>query len=534
MLVCNGEPLLNLQVMISLKRTVACTMKTHLFYMKTMTKNVLFLFTLLFIVFLTYQTYGAAGVSVSLFTSVYTYSFITFNLFLVIASTYIMLNRSDALKFLERDVLKKQYNLIVAGIAIALVVAVLPVAIMIFFKNDMTQTAFLLKGIAHFLIIWLLASGLAIVIGSSVSLLVRNQFAYLVSLGIYGGLVWMSVNSPDTPIKRYLNIFDDTTYIASNNLSGPLVNMNYLLDKLFVLFLILVLIFLVRSFLAAKRKVVNILLLAVCIASLGLLPVWGQSTLQMIEPPLNQTAEMENKYEIQQYNMDLDLGFQLKNKVTMTIDFSEDVKEIMLALDDIFVIKELQVDDEAVPFTHQNDMVMIASPHQKGEAVTLTLNYQGTVEMVNNLGFSTYYVTRDAINLPGQFFDWYPHVKGQNTIDFDVLVNAKTEVYSNIASSSNDQKHLSGASESLNIFAGQYQQTEVDGIQYTIPRHVHAESFAASFQTAVDQSNLSEDDLSTINNQNYEKVIAGIWPLYADGNSVRVVGDTVLVNYHGS
>lgn len=301
----------------------------------------------------------------SLFTSVYTYSFITFNLFLVIASTYIMLNRSDALKFLERDVLKKQYNLIVAGIAIALVVAVLPVAIMIFFKNDMTQTAFLLKGIAHFLIIWLLASGLAIVIGSSVSLLVRNQFAYLVSLGIYGGLVWMSVNSPDTPIKRYLNIFDDTTYIASNNLSGPLVNMNYLLDKLFVLFLILALIFLVRSFLAAKRKVVNILLLAVCIASLWLLPVWGQSTLQMIEPPLDQTAEMENKYEIQQYNMDLDLGFQLKNKATMTIDFSEDVKEIMLALDDIFVIKELQVDDETVSFTHQNDMVMIASPHQK-------------------------------------------------------------------------------------------------------------------------------------------------------------------------
>lgn len=509
-------------------------MKTYLFYIKTTTKSALFLFTLLFISFLTYKVYGAINISVSYFTAVYVYSIICFNLFLVTTSTYIMLNRSNILRFLERDILKKQYSLIVSCTVITLFTASFPILLMFFFKNDLTQPIFLLKGITHFLIIWLLSNILAVVIGSSISLLVRNKFSYLFSLLVYGWFVWMSMNLPIKPINRYLNIFDDNTYTLSNNISGPLFNMNYFLDKLFLILVIFLFIFLVRSFVASKMRVINFLILGVLIISVCLLPIWSNS--KYLSDSIQTNQNVKNTYEIQKYNMNLELTNKLKNKVTMLINFPKDSKDITLALDNIFVIKNLKINNNSVSFTNKNDVVTIHSSHKQGDTITLTMEYEGTVDVVNNIGVNTYYVTKSAINLPGYFFDWYPNIKGQSSIDFNISVDATTKIYSNIPSVSSNEKHLVGSSNSLNIFAGQYQQVQVDKIQYIIPISYNFDGFKSNFESLVnnisENTNLSKDDLLIIKNKNYTRVIVGVWPFDISSNPVQVIGDTILVNYN--
>lgn len=486
--------------------------------------------------FLTYKVYGAISISVSYFTTVYIYGIICFNLFLLTASTYTMLNSSTVLRFLERDRLKKQYALIVSCTIITLFIALFPIVLMLIFKNDLTPPLFLLKGMAHFLIIWLLSNLLAAVIGSSISLLVRNKFAYLLSLLVYGWFVWMSMHSPAKPINRYLNIFDDSTYILSNNISGPLFNRNYFLDKLFLILVLFLLIFLVRSVVSSKRRAINCFILGGLIISVGVLPIWSQANHQSVRIPAYQTVK--SPYKIQKYTMNLELTNKLKNKATMVINFPKDSKDIVLALDDIFVVKNLKLDHQPVSFTHKNNVVTIPSSHKQGESVTLTMEYEGFVDVVNDIGVNTYYVTKSAINLPGYFFDWYPNIKGQGLSDFDVSIDAAAKkVYSNISAvSSNNEKHLTGSSNSLNLFAGQYQQVQADQIQYIIPISDNIDGFKSSFQSSIDtipeHAGLSKEDLFILKNKNYTRVIVGIWPFEINSHSVQVIGDTVLVNYN--
>lgn len=510
-------------------------MKTNLFYIKTITRSALFLLTLLFLFFLTYNLYESIFVSITYFTANYIYSIICFNLFLVTASTYTMLNRSNVLIFLERDSLKKQYSLILSCGIISSIIALLPVSLMFLFANDLTQPTFLLKGITHFLIIWLISNTLAAVIGSSMGLLIKNKFSYLSSLIVYGFFVWVSSNIPIKPINKYLNIFDDNTYIVSNNLSGIIFNTDYFLDKLFIILIIFSFIFIVRIFLVPKKKIINSLILSILVVSIFSLPIWSNSNYQTVTFPTNQS--MKNiSYEIQEYNMNLELNNKLKNKATLKIGFLENSKDIVLALDNIFSVKNLKISNSPTSFTHNNNLINIPSTHKKGDVITLTIDYEGTVNMNNNIGFNTYYVAESAINLPGSVFDWYPNLRNQSSIDFEVTVNSSAKIYSNISSLSSEEEHLVGTANSLNIFAGQYQQAEVDGIQYIIPNSFTVNGFKSDLESIIKSmlgnKNFPEDDLLVLKDKKYKRVIVGIWPFGVSSSPVQIIGDTILVYYN--
>ncbi|MGN7408104.1 hypothetical protein [Sporosarcina sp. SAFN-010] len=457
-------------------------------------------------------------------------------MFLLTSSTYLMQNQSVVLSYLEGDKLKKQYSLLVSSLILSIILSLVPISLILTLQNNLTQPMFLVKDISHFLIIWVLSSILAAVIGSSVSILMKNNFSYLVSFLIYGWFVWKSRDLPVNPINRYLNIFDDNTYIMSNTISGPLFNMNYLLDKLFVILVIAFFISIVRISVGVslKKKFTNLSMSLFFLGFIIYLPYLNTIS--------NASTSVENKqssnftYQITKYEMDLDLVNSLKNTAILTINFMEPTENIFLNLDDTFSIKSIEINNESTTFTHENNLVRIPSNYKRGDTILVTVQYEGTVELVNNLGFTTYYVSGNAVNLPGTFFDWYPTMENKNAVDFDITVNSNADIYSNIDWTSTKKNKLIGTTTSLDLFAGQYQQLQKDGVQYIIPISYNANEFVSDLQTSlkglIESGNLSKDDLLNLKNKRYRQVIVTIWPLNASDSYIQINGDTILINYN--
>lgn len=91
-------------------------MPTILFYVKVATKNALFVLTMLFVLFFTYNVYPSLQTAVNTFVSFYVFSMIGFHLFLITIATYVMQrNESDVLRYLERNPVKKQFQFLAAS-----------------------------------------------------------------------------------------------------------------------------------------------------------------------------------------------------------------------------------------------------------------------------------------------------------------------------------------------------------------------------------------------------------------------------------
>lgn len=508
-------------------------MKTYPFFIKTSFKNPLFFFAILFVGFLTYQTYGTIHISVSYFTSNFVFNVICFNLFIITVTTSVMHERTNVLTFLERDQLKKQISLLISSISLSLLVALFPVFLIVIFKNELLQPNFLIKEIFHFLTIWLLANLLAAVIGSSIGLLVKNKFSYLISLVVYGMFVWMSQTIKDAPIKRYFNIFDDSTYMPINSISGTLLNTSYFLDKLFLVLLILSILFLVRSVIARKKRGLYGAVFALLIGSLVVLPIWSEKTYETVALATDQS--LQNVFEIEKYDMDIVLANKLANKAEMKISFLKESEEITLILDDLFSISQVEVDGNPVSFSHAKNEIKVQSVHSPGETITLTIEYEDSVDVANKRGFQTYYVTPTASNLPGHVFAWYPDPRIQGLIDFNISVTASSKVYSNLPTDSSDANQFGGFAKNVSLFTGQYQQIDHMGIHYTIPFDYDVISLNSTMESIInalpENVELSKDDLETLKNKTYTHVIVGIWPVDENNALIQVEGDTVLVNY---
>lgn len=509
-------------------------MPTILFYVKVATKNALFVLTMLFVLFFTYNVYPSLQTAVNTFVSFYVFSMIGFHLFLITIATYVMQrNESDVLRYLERNPVKKQFQFLAASMIVSLAVALVPVTLMVLLTNSLTSPAFLWKEIAHFVIIWLLSSLLAAVIGSSVSMLVKSKFAYVVSLVIYGLFVWMSFQLPTTPLHRYMNPFDNNMYLRPNHLSGVLWNVDYVYDKIFLLLIVVLLLSFVAFSVSvsSKGKWTGLVTFVVALVSLWLLPSF--SPIAPVSSKADSTGADHVPYSIETYEMDVTLTNTLRNTATLTFHVTEPTEAVRLRLDDVFSIEEVDVNGEKVSFTHEDGILDLAVKRDVGEPLVVTVQYEGVVELIDSIGFSTYYVTKRAINLPGVYFDWYPTVESNDPIHFEVDVHSSAPLYSNLDSS--EPGHWSGVATSVNVFAGQYESFHSDGVTFIIPTSVRPDAFIARFQSFVDETikkgRFTERERSILEEKTYERVIVAIWPFQANEHLIEIVGDTMFVYY---
>nr|MBO2481267.1 hypothetical protein [Bacillaceae bacterium] len=504
------------------------------FYIKAMIKNPIFFIYLSFVLFFVYFIKDSLHITIFRFVTLFFHGYICSNLFLLISAAWVISKQYETFVFLERDVLKKQWKLLFSAFIISSVVALLPMAAMVTFKNPLTDGSFLWKGLVHFFILWTISNMLAATIGTTIGIFVRHRASILLSLLLYGFFLWKSMNMSFTYQAKLLNIFDDHMQAMTNTMSGTIFNLNYFLDKLFLILLMLFLLLITYS-VYRKEKTAYILLAVLALLAMEGVAISGEKNVQKIQKyPAAEFAHVP--YAVQTYKMDLALTNRLENTAELEMSFSAAGDNIKLLLDDCFTIDSVKVNDSLVKFTHKNNVLTISATYRPNETKKVVVSYGGDVQIEDELGVPIYYVTSDAVNLPGWLFAWYPTVPEPKPSYYDVRLDASTKIYSNLGIFTGETER-EGETSSLSLFAGQYQTLKENGLTYILPINYNLENFQSRLdlliqeKTKEKQRTLTTSDIQFLQDRAYKTVIVGSWPYNAKDGDIQLVGNTLFFNY---
>lgn len=503
------------------------------FYIKLLTKNAVFICSILILSVYIYFILESLDQSIQAFTSVFYYGFICFNLFFLVFSAYIVSKQYELFAFLEQDIFKKQSIVLLSCFIISLFISFLPIAIMLIFKNPFMEFPFIWQGIFHFFILWMLSNLFAAALGTSFGILLKSELSILLSLAIYGWFVWeAATQNPNSAFKKFTNIFDDHLKTLSNPVSGNLLDSFYFLDKLFLILVILFLFYIPRSILHKKYKVRYMAVAALTFCFIAGTVFFGEQQIQKIEAV--PTKLINDTYKIHSYKMDLSLSNHLENTVEMKLYFTEDGNFIEMLLDKHFDIRFIKIGNEKVTFAHKGHLIKIDYSYKKNETITCVINYKGRVHLENELGATYYYVSKNSVNLPGWVFPWYPSKPNPEDAFFEVHVQSPAKLYSNLGMIYEETGLMKGNATSLNLFAGQYQQVKDQDVLYLIPIHFNFDVFKSQLKDSINSFLKEEDSLpkreqKQLQKMDFKKIIIGSWPV--EYRWIHPVGDTLLINH---
>ncbi|MBW6411649.1 hypothetical protein [Clostridium weizhouense] len=509
------------------------------FYLKIMIKNPLFLIAILLNIFLTYKQCGALRQSIFVFSQVYCFGFICSNLFLLISSTYVMYKDYDILNLLENNILKKQLAIIITGFIISILTILIPMLVIIIFRNKSFEYSFDLRGIINFCIVWNLSNLIASVIGSTIGCICRNIFAMLLSIIVYGLFIFELYNPSTKVLYKLFNIFDDSTLMGGNYICGEIFNTLYYLDKVFIV-LIAALILSISFIVNKNNKRLKYIIFIITIF-LGMISIVYYNDINRSTTTTIEYKDLVNtKYTIKSYDMNIDISNNIKNTTHINININDDSEEIVLLLDKLFKINKVSINNVDVNFEHEDNNLYIKHKFNKGTLVDIVIEYSGNVFVENDLGMSVYYVSNLAVNLPESTFSWYPKINNNYVIDFNVNIKANKQVYSNlnIIDKCDNVYKFQGKSLGVNVFSGDYKEEFIDNCQYIIPINQNSQQLKSRLDKYISKLNvtdgLSEADLEFLKSRKFKKVIGGIWDINTLNNdinsSVQIFEDTLIIN----
>ncbi|KOC31255.1 hypothetical protein [Clostridium botulinum] len=512
--------------------------KTTEFYLKIMIKNPLFFISLFFNVFLLYKQSSALEFSMFEFSQVFYFGFICSNLFFLIISTYVTYKNYIILNFLEKNLLKKQISIILSSIIISTITSLIPILTMLILKNPIFQLKFVVTGVLHFFIIWILSNLLAATIGCFVGSICKNSTSMIISPFIYSLFAYHSYNSSSSPLWKLFNIYDDFTMIDISNICGHLFNRAYYFDKLFVVLLALFIFSLICAFNKNIKRLYSGLFVCFTAACIFINVFF---TFNHGSTYLKEYHSLENvNYTIESYNMNLKLKNTLENTVTINVKINKNSDNINMLFDDLFKVKALSINEVQSTFNHENNTLKIKHNCTKGDRLKILIKYTGGVDVVNDVGSPIYYVSKYATNLPITAFYWYPKTIQDSLIDFDISVNAYNSIYSNLnlLNCSDNIYKFKGQSLGLNLFSGQYKKYILNNIEYIIPTSMDLKYFESYISDIIKDENniknLSKKQLDFVKNHKYKKVICCIWeynPKNKDLNPIiQIFEDTLIIH----
>lgn len=515
--------------------------KISMFYTKVITKSILFWITVLVSILLTIMTATLMKMSVFQYIESSYPVYIVMNLFVLVSTSSLIHKNTDILSYLERDPLEKQIQVFLSILLIIGIFSLLPITLLIIIHSPLVGMNFLLIEIIHFLMIWLLSNAFAAAIGVTVSTVFKNEWSVILSILVYVFvLVTLHGEGPDRPIYRFMNLFGDQTFISTNHLAGVLSNASYYMDKLFVVLVIVSMILLNGILLSKKKRLKWIVAEITCLAMLIMLVNVANQNNQLF------TYEYESlevdAYKVDAYDMDITLGSRLKSQVTMQVEFFEKSNTLQFLLDDIFLVSSIKINDELADFTHDNHTLTINGIYNASEKVSVVIDYKGSVNVLSEIGFDTFYVTRTAVNLPDDQFYWYPKLPTMEASKYQAHIVSKAPLYSNLAieKKSKDEYILTGDSTGISVFAGMYKTVENAGILYVLPVDHHSFDRLSNYLNLALEERLSDvgvnhsltdEQRATLEMKKYKQVIVGIWPSGDVTDVLQVYEDTVLLRY---
>ena len=515
------------------------------FYLKVILKSPLIIISLLFTTYIMLVQSSALSYSINSYTRVTFYGFISFNLFLLLSSTYSMNKNYELSNFLEKNKFKKLIYILLTSLIISSLAFIIPFIVIIFRTFNKFSLSDIFYGTLNYFLLWNLSNLLCSLIGIIVGLLTKRWYSYIFSFIIYSGYISCIYGPAKSIFKKLICTFSDNIFVEENFLAPILFNIPYLLDKVFIILFIFTLINFIYLFTRSKKTSLIPMVSLVTIISLliGIIPLSNKFAKIGTEDYHNiETAD----YIIEDYKMDLKTTSTLKNSCTLHLKAINSTNNILFMLDSIFSVNSISIDNEDYTFEHINNKIKLNYNLKENQTVTIKFDYSGFVDISNYLGVNTYYVNNEYINLPDKNFYWYPCINDNNFYDFKINLQTNSDIYTNLNiddSINSSNKHiytLSGNDAGFCICAGNYQSITIDNITYIVPKQYKIDLFKQyidklSERILADSSSIESKNKSDfLKNKQYKKVIVCDWFSSSKEaflkNEIQFYNDTIIIN----
>lgn len=515
------------------------------FYLKVILKSPLIIISLLFSIFILLVQSSILNYSITSYTRVTFYAYISFNLFFLLSCTYSMNKNYEIGEFLETNIFKKFISILLASLVISSLIFLIPLSIVIFYACTRLNSSNLVGEIFNFFLLWNSSNLLSSIIGCCIGLLVNKWYSYIFSFILYSGYISVIYGPPKSIFSRLICIFSDNIYIEENCLAPLLFNIPYILDKIFILLILMAIINIVYLIIKKKRSSAISVISLIVIISLLIYVIPSSNKFAKIGTEFYDNFSTSD-YIIESYKMDLDVTYILNNSCEVKLKALKSTNNLILMLDNTFNIDSISINDIDSEFEHTNNKIIINYNLEEDQVIKIKFNYSGFVDISNYLGVNTYYVSNKYINLPNKNFYWYPYINNESSHNFNINLKTHNNIYTNlnIDNTIDDngiyKYELSGNDIGFSLFAGEYTTINFNDITYIIPKKYKIDSFTQYIDNL--PTRLLQNDSSSeckrrsniLKNKQYKKVIVCDWFSFSKEqyleNEIQFFNDTIIIN----
>ena len=336
-------------------------------------------------------------------------------------------------------------------------------------------------------------------------------------------------------VLNILNVHEDFDYSLYNNFIGFNHDIRYILDKLIILFILLIILLIISIKFYKNTKYLKFIKSFILVFTLltisSFIILYNSFTLVDNTEIFSYNNKIHQDISIEEYKMNLNFGYKLKNEATIKIKNNSEnkIKEISFLLDNIFNINSIKLNDKNLKFTHENNKLNITLDNhlEKNSIANLQINYSGRVNYIDSIGNQYLIANANSILLPTDSLAWYPSIKQDKDIKFDLNLNSRLKVKSNL-NLDTKQNSLSGNSNSVFLIAGNLQTVNIDGYEISFPLDTNINELYTSLdflKNDIKSLNLTESEKVQINNR--KKILFS--PMqYATNSKIQVVDGTIV------
>lgn len=436
-------------------------MKNNL-YLKVLIKNIYFWVCLLFICFIFSRFMSDSSKNVFWITQNVSYGFIASNIFFISFSIVAYLSDFPSLEFLERSSWFKFKTIFRSYFFInALLGTIFSLLLFIWMDKDVSFM-YGARSLINFLFIWLSSNTLAILIGLSFSVLLKNKLAVLFSYSFYAILLYFSFKIPLNVLTRIANIYDYAGY-SVNLMAGIPFTRLFFFRQFFIVLFIICIYCLSKAMLLKRKKdilftIISFMSLFVCLIYASLQNDFD-SIISKIDNYDKSYSKLD-KQDIEKYQLIINQGFSFQGDAELTLNVSEN-KTVSFLLDNRFNIEELSANNEDLSYKRKGEVIMLDLSSYSGK-IDISIKYRGSPYYIDeSIGEPYIYTSYDATNFIGSNFSWYPQFKSIKDIPLQLSSKSK-----NLIISHSDNTNVN---DRMSLVLGEYKELKIKNKLYYVP-----------------------------------------------------------------
>ena len=405
------------------------------------------------------------------FISAQEFSLLAIIVTMIITVLFVLRNDENEIEYLMSNKFHYALSVILASVKLGFLILIIPFFITLAsgFKSN---RQLLMNGMIEFVLVYAFSVIAISVFTAVVCVLVKSNIKRLTFMvGIF------YITSPFTNVlaggNKFLkvlfhgfNIQEDKEFISTGNYLGFNHDIRYILDKIIMIIILAFIIYMTYVILEKKsKKIMSIVGIVTSFIVLGLVGI-SASTFDIYASSVDIDEESvysnyEGDIEILSYDMNLDIGYKVNNKVNMSFkNLGEDTKNTDFVLDNLFEVKNVKYEGKEINFTHKENILSLNMPMKNGEKKDVEITYEGRVTIEDDLGYPVMVVNSSRIDFASNIVAWYPRGNNSNKIDFNVDLNGRDGVVSNFE---NNQGILKGRAKELIIIDANIESVEHEG-----------------------------------------------------------------------